>query len=96
MKFITAREIRNNPSEFRKVVESDDVVLTAGGKPFAIAVGVSDEELEDTLDLLRRVRALRAMARMQQQAEVRGLADMSPDDVQKEIGKARKERRRSV
>ena len=96
MKFVSSRDIRNNPSAFRKTVEREDVVLTAGGKPFAIAVGVSDEELEETLDLLRRVRALRAMARMQRIADERGLADMSREEIQKEIRHARKAHRRSA
>lgn len=94
MKFITARDIRNNPSEFRDAVAAEDVVLTAGGKPFGIAIGVAEDELEETLDLLRRVRALRAMARMQQDAAERGLADMSPEEIQREVQNARKARRR--
>jgi PHD/YefM family antitoxin component YafN of YafNO toxin-antitoxin module len=96
MKFVSSRDIRNNPSAFREIVDREDVVLTAGGKPFAIAVGVSDEELEETLDLLRRVRALRAMARMQRVADERGLADMSREEIQKEVRNVRKAHRRSA
>lgn len=91
--FVTAREIRNNPSEFRDAVAAEDVVLTAGGKPFGIAIGVSEDELEETLNLLRRVRGLRAMARMQQDAVERGLTDMSPAEIQQEVQKARRARR---
>jgi antitoxin (DNA-binding transcriptional repressor) of toxin-antitoxin stability system len=95
MKFIATRDVRNNPSEFRKAVKRGDVVLTVGGKPFAIAIGIDGDELEETIVILRRVRALQAMARMQKRAEERGLGAMSQKDIEQEVLKARKNRRRS-
>ncbi|MDP2957960.1 MAG: hypothetical protein Q8N53_16145 [Longimicrobiales bacterium] len=93
MKFVTSRDVRNNPSEFRETVEREDVVLTVGGKPFAIAVGVEEDEVQDTIELLRRLRALRAVARLQRSAEERGLASMSADVIDEEIRETRKARR---
>ncbi|MEX1258542.1 MAG: type II toxin-antitoxin system prevent-host-death family antitoxin [Gemmatimonadota bacterium] len=93
MKFITSREVRNNPSQFRKAVERDDVVLTVDGRPFAVAVGIGEDEIEETLDMLRRLRALRAMSRMQRKAEERGVSGMSPEEIDQEIREARKKRR---
>lgn len=96
MKFVTSRDVRNNPSEFRETVEREDVVLTVGGKPFAIVVGVAEDDIEETLDMLRRVRALRAMGRMQQKAEERGLDEMTAAEIDEEIREARRSRRRSA
>jgi PHD/YefM family antitoxin component YafN of YafNO toxin-antitoxin module len=93
MKFISTRDVRNNPSIFREVVEEDDVVLTVNGKPFAIAVGTDEDELEETLDLLRQVRALRAMSRMQRGAAERSVSGLSMEEVNAEIRAARKARR---
>lgn len=93
MKFITSREVRNNPSQFRQDVERDDVILTVGGKPFALAVGIDEDEIEETLDILRRLRALRAMSRMQRTAEARGVSGISSEEIDKEIREARKSRR---
>jgi len=93
MKFITSREVRNNPSQFRQDVERDDVILTVGGKPFALAVGIDEDEIEETLDILRRLRALRAMSRMQRMAEARGVSGISSEEIDKEIREARKSRR---
>ena len=93
MKFITSREVRNNPSQFRQDVERDDVILTVGGKPFALAVGIDEDEIEETLDILRRLRALRAMGRMQRTAEARGVSGISSEEIDKEIREARKSRR---
>jgi antitoxin (DNA-binding transcriptional repressor) of toxin-antitoxin stability system len=93
MKFVTSREVRNNPSQFRQDVERDDVILTVGGKPFALAVGIDEDEIEETLDILRRLRALRAMGRMQRTAEGRGVSGISSEEIDKEIREARKSRR---
>jgi antitoxin (DNA-binding transcriptional repressor) of toxin-antitoxin stability system len=93
MKFVTSREFRDNPSQFRQDVARDDVVLTVGGKPFAVAIGIDEDEIEETLDLLRRLRALRAMSRMQKRAEEGGASGMSPAEIDKEIRAARKRRR---
>lgn len=95
MKFVTSRDVRNNPSEFREAVEREDVVLTVGGKPFAIAVGVAADEVQDTIELLRRLRALRAVARIQRSAEERGIGGMPADTIDQEIREARRARRGS-
>lgn len=94
MKFLTTREVRNNPSRFREDVEREDVVLTVGGRPFAIAIGVDEGEVEETLDMLRRLRALRAMGRAQDRAAERGLAGLSAEEIDREIREARESRRR--
>jgi antitoxin (DNA-binding transcriptional repressor) of toxin-antitoxin stability system len=93
MKFVSSREVRNNPSQFRQDVERDDVVLTVGGKPFAVAIGIDEDEIEETLDMLRRLRALRAMSRMQKRAAERGVSGMSSEEIDKEVRAARKGRR---
>jgi antitoxin (DNA-binding transcriptional repressor) of toxin-antitoxin stability system len=93
MKFVTSREVRNNPSQFRQAVERDDVILTVDGKPFAVAVGTGEDEIEETLDMLRRLRALRAMSRLHRKAEEHGISGMSPEEIDQEIREARKRRR---
>ena len=93
MKFVTAREVRNNPSQFRQDVGRDDVALTVDGKPFAVAIGIDEDEIEETLDMLRRLRALRAMSRMQRRAEESGVSRISSEEIDQEIREARKRRR---
>ncbi len=93
MKFVTSREIRNNPAKFRRDVERDDVVLTVDGKPFAVAVGIDEGEIEETLGMLRQLRALRAMSRIQEKAEERGMSGMSSEEIDEEVREARRNRR---
>jgi antitoxin (DNA-binding transcriptional repressor) of toxin-antitoxin stability system len=96
MKFVSSRDVRNNPAHLREAVEHEDVVLTAGGKPFAIAVGVDEDSVEEALELIRSVRALRAMSRMQRDAAERGISGLSADEIDAEIRETRKARRRSA
>ena len=93
MKFVSTRELRNNPSDFRETLEHEDVVLTVNGKPFALAVGTREEEFEETLDLIRQVRALRAVKRMQEMAVERGLDRMTNEEIDEEIRESRAARR---
>ena len=58
MKFISIRELRNRPGEVWKQLREDDLVLTANGRPRGVLVGLEDDELEQTLESLRRARAL--------------------------------------
>lgn len=95
MKFVSTREMRNNPGSFRKALAREDVVLTANGKPFGLAVSVNEEELEETLDLLQRARAQTAITRMQRSAATRGLSRLSNQEIDKEIKAARRVRRKS-
>jgi hypothetical protein len=68
-------------------------VLTSGGKPFAIALGIEEDEVEEVMALVHRLRALRAVARMQRHADERGLDAMSEDEIEQEIREARRARR---
>jgi antitoxin (DNA-binding transcriptional repressor) of toxin-antitoxin stability system len=93
MKFVSTREVRNNPSAFREAIEGEEVVLTLNGKPFAIVLGIDEEDLESTLDLLRQLRAQQAVSRLQRSAVDQGLSALSMDEIDREIRQARKERR---
>ena len=51
--------------------------------------------VQDTIELLRRLRALRAVARMQRSAAESGLGSITAEVIDEEIGEARKARRGS-
>jgi len=93
MKFVSTRDLRNRPGSVRKALREEDVVLTASGKPVAVVIGVEDEELEETLDLLRQMRAQRALSRLQRSAHERGIDRLSPEEIEREIQEARAARK---
>jgi antitoxin (DNA-binding transcriptional repressor) of toxin-antitoxin stability system len=92
VRFVSSRELRNNPGSVRDVLDQDDVVLTANGKPFALLVRVEEDDLEDTLQRLRRIRAQQAIARMQRAAHDAGADHLSDEEIDREIRAARVER----
>lgn len=94
MKFVSTRELRNRPGAVREMAQKEDLVLTADGKPIAILLGVENEDLEESLVVLRQARAQRALSRMRSSASRSGLAPLSARDVEREIRAVRRQRKR--
>ncbi len=68
MQFVSSREFRIRPGEVWKRLEQQDLVVTSNGKPVAILARISEDDFEDTLILLRRLRAQMAVERMRKVA----------------------------
>ncbi|CAA9453846.1 MAG: hypothetical protein AVDCRST_MAG01-01-4910 [uncultured Rubrobacteraceae bacterium] len=93
MKFVSSREIRVNPKPvFDAAGEGDEVVITSRGKPVALLVGVSGDDLEETVRLFRRARAQAAVSRMRGAAAREGLAGMDETAIEAEVAAVRSER----
>ena len=95
MKFLSTRELRNRPGYVRKLVQKEDLVLTANGKPIAMMLGVKEDDLEETAHMLRQARAQLALARIRKEAARRGLDKLSPADIDAEIRAVRAKRKSS-
>ena len=94
MKFISTRDLRNEPAKFRESLRDDEVVLTANGKPFALVVEIDESNLEETVNALRQARMQRAVSGLRKQAELAGTDTMTADEIEAEIKAARNDRRR--
>lgn len=93
MKFVSSREIRVNPRPvFDAAGEGDEVVITSRGKPVALLVGVSGDNLEETVRLFRRAKAQAAVSRIRGAAARGGLAGMDETEIEAEVAAARGER----
>lgn len=93
MKFVSSREIRVNPRPIFDTLEEDhEVVVTSRGKPVALMLGVTGDDLEETVRLIRRARAQVAVSRMRKAASQTGLEGMSQAEIEEEIATARRER----
>lgn len=93
MKFLSTRELRNRPGYVRKLVQKEDLVLTANGKPIAMMLGVKDDDLEETAHLIRQAKAQRALFRIRREAARRGLDKLSPEAIDAEIRAVRSKRK---
>ena len=63
------------------------MVITNNGKPTALLLDISNEDLEETLITLRQVKAMKLFNRMRAEAEQRGF--LSEKEMEAEIQTAR-------
>jgi antitoxin (DNA-binding transcriptional repressor) of toxin-antitoxin stability system len=73
-------------------VDKGDLVVTSQGRPVAVLFPVQAESLESTLSVLRSVRAVQALAALQDAAAANGTCDLSGKDIDAEIAAARQSR----
>ena len=90
---MSSREIRVNPRPvFEATEEGEEVVITSRGKHVALLIGISGEDLDETVRLVRRARAQAAVSRMRKAAAREGSDSMSREEIEEEISAARSER----
>jgi len=93
MKFVTVRDLRGKTSELWKELELErELVVTSNGKPIAILSATDEESFEECLWTLRRSRAYDALARLQRDAQQRGLNALTPAAIDAEIQDSRSRR----
>ena len=95
MKTVTIRDFRTRPKQVRDALKRErEAVLTANGRPVAVMIPVDVDSIEQTLETLRRARALEALRTIRSDTQRRGLARMSARDIEAIIAKTRKVRSR--
>ena len=88
MDFITVREFRaSSRSIWRKLSQDGKMVITNNGKPTALLLDISNDDLEETLLALRQVRAMRLFNSIRADAQRRGF--LSEQEIEAEIKAAR-------
>jgi prevent-host-death family protein len=93
MKYVSVRELRNMPGRLWSTLSKEDVVLTSNGRPMGVLVGVEETRLNETVEAIRRARAILAVSRMRKRAAETGLDRLSMAEITREIREARRRRR---
>ena len=95
MQFVPYRTLRNEPSALRKKLESEgDLIVTVGGKPFALMINLNEsEDVQDILLMVSRLKAQMAVRSIRSQARKDGLDKMALKDINALIKKTRAERK---
>lgn len=97
MKTLTIRDFRTRPRQAQKTLASEgEAVLTSNGRPVALMLRVSGETLDETVETVRRARAMQALRELRRNAKARGLDRMSPKDINALIRKVRRVRARTA
>ena len=93
MRFISVSDLRNKPAQIRQFLfREKEIVLTLNGKPFADIALTSENTLEKSLAMMRRIRAENAVTSMQKQSLEKSTSRLSLSDIEAEIAAARKGR----
>ncbi|MFO1364581.1 MAG: type II toxin-antitoxin system Phd/YefM family antitoxin [Burkholderiales bacterium] len=96
MKTVTIRDFRTRPKQVRDALKRErEAVLTANGRPVAVMIPVDAGSIDQTLETLRRARALEALRVIRQDSQQRGSARMSTREIDAIIAKTRKARSRA-
>ncbi len=92
MKFYTAKDLRTDTKNiWNDLSIGDEVVITNNGRPSALILDVSDDNLEETLKAIRQLRVLNALSNAQQNSVRKGLDKMTEEEIEAEIATAREE-----
>ncbi|HVG44761.1 MAG TPA: hypothetical protein VM890_08520 [Longimicrobium sp.] len=90
IRLVSVDEFCENP----EILAERDLALSAEGAPFAMVVGLHDEEDPAELSrLIRRARAEAALRRIRERAHAEGLDSLTMDEIDAEIATARTERK---
>ena len=93
MRFVTIRDLRSKSAQIQQDLPKEkEMVLTSNGKPIAILTATSADRFEESLAMIRQVRAMEAVDLMQRRSVEAGTDRMSLKEINKEIATARKER----
>jgi hypothetical protein len=95
VQFVPYRTLRNEPTTLRKKLASEgELVVTMNNEPFAVMISLGDENVQDILLMVSRLRAQMAVRSIRSQARKAGLDKMALKDVNALIKKTRAERKR--
>lgn len=85
MKYVSVSEFRNRPGRLLSTLSKEDVVLTANGKPKGVLVGVDETRLDDTVEAIRRAKAILAVSCIRRKASETGTDRVSMAEINREI-----------
>jgi hypothetical protein len=88
MRFVSSREIRNNPAVLWK---NDETVITVNGKPKVIVMKI-DGDLKEILNFIEKIRVQIAVEKLRMFSLEKGLNKLSDDEIEEIVREVRKEK----
>jgi antitoxin (DNA-binding transcriptional repressor) of toxin-antitoxin stability system len=87
MKFVPSRELRLRTAEILKMLQDEDeIVVTLNGKPASIMIPANEDDLEQVMSMIKRIKAKNALRRMREKATENNITEY---DIDEEIAKER-------
>jgi PHD/YefM family antitoxin component YafN of YafNO toxin-antitoxin module len=87
MKFVPSRELRLRTAEILKMLQDEDeIVVTLNGKPASIMIPANENDLEQVMSMIKRIKVKNALRRMREKAAENNITEY---DIDEEIVKER-------
>ena len=97
MRFMTVREMRGaGAALWRELPAEKEMVITSNGRPVAILSSVKGGDFEQSLENIRRARAVDAVTAIQSESLEKGTDRMSIREIDAVIADVRAKRRKHV
>jgi len=85
MKFVPSRELRLRTAEILKMLQDEDeIVVTLNGKPASIMIPANENDLDQVMSMIKRIKSKNALRRMREKAAENNIAEY---DIDEEIAK---------
>jgi antitoxin (DNA-binding transcriptional repressor) of toxin-antitoxin stability system len=92
MEFVSATEIGISSTNIWKMLPKvQEVVITNEGKPIALLTPLSSNTFEETISAVRKAKAMNAVKLIQQSSLRQNKNNMTLEEINNEISKARKQ-----
>ena len=89
MGYIAVKDLKNTRSLREKLEKERELILTKDGQPFALIIGISADNVEGSLNEVRRAMFSAAVARARQKSAISPVDDI---EINNAISKSRKSR----
>ncbi len=93
MRFLTAEELNLSPDIVQSVAEAkNEIVIISEGRPVALLAGIEEGSFEEALEIIQRIRALRALEQIHMESATSGRDPITDEEIQMEIDAVRMRR----
>ena len=89
MSYLAVKDLKNTRSLREKLEKERELILTKDGQPFGLLIGITADDVEESLKEVRKAMFSKAVARARKKAAVSQVNDAEIDEV---IAKSRKSR----
>ena len=97
LSFVSFRELRASTNRINDMLSEDGkIIVTKQGKPAAIMLQVNESTLAETLAMINQLRFSKVVNSMRLSAKKSGASEMSLDEINDEITRSRREKRKRL
>jgi hypothetical protein len=89
MSYLAIKDLKNSRSLRERLDKESELIITKDGQPFALLIGVTEDNVEESLSEVRRAMFSMAVSKARKKE---ALSPSKESDIEKEIVKSRKSR----